>query len=233
MRIEGSVALVTGANRGLGRAVVDALLAAGAAKVYAGARDAATVQVDDERVVALELDVTDTDEVRAAAAAAPDVDLLVNNAGVAEGVSVLDDDAEEAFGRQVDVNVLGPVRLTRAFAPVLAAHGGGAVVNVLSVLSWITSPQASTYAASKAAAWSVTNALRAQLADQGTRVVGVHVAYMDTDMAAHVEGPKTSPADLAEQIVEAVTTGQDEVLGDDVTRHAKKLLGKDPAALAV
>lgn len=232
MQVEGSTVLVTGANRGLGRALVEAFLKGGAAKVYAAARDPESVQVTDARVVPLRLDVTDEAQVRAAVDLAPDVDVVVNNAGIAEQVSVLAGGGVESLRRQLEVNAIGPLLVSRAFAPVLESRGGGAVVNVLSVLSWLTFAPSSTYSASKAAGWSITNALRGQLREQGTQVVGVHVAYMDTDMAADVEGPKLDPADLAAQVLDALESGATEVLGDDTTRQVKSLLSGPVDALA-
>lgn len=232
MNVENSTALVTGANRGLGRAIVEELLQRGAAKVYAGARDPGSVVTDDPRVVPVRLDVTDPASVYAAAAVATDVDLLVNNAGISDGTSVFGPDGVESLRRQLETNTLGPLQMTRAFAPTLEANGGGAVVNVLSVLSWVTFPSTSGYSASKAAAWSITNATRGELKPQGTQVVGVHVGYLETDMAAHVDGPKTDPADLARQVLDAVQSGQDEVLGDELSRGVKSALSGSVAQLS-
>jgi NAD(P)-dependent dehydrogenase (short-subunit alcohol dehydrogenase family) len=232
MDVKGSTALVTGANRGLGKAIVDELLRRGARKVYAGARDPQTVVSDDPRVVPVRLDVTDHDSVYAAAALATDVDLLINNAGISDGTSVFGPEGVESLRRQLETNTLGPLEMTRAFAPVLEANGGGAVVNVLSVLSWVTFPSTSAYSASKAAAWSVTNASRGELRAQGTQVVGVHVGYLDTDMAAHVDGPKTDPADLAGQVLDGVESGADEVLGDELSRGVKAALSGSVAQLS-
>jgi NAD(P)-dependent dehydrogenase (short-subunit alcohol dehydrogenase family) len=232
MNVNGSTALVTGANRGLGRAIVDELLRRGATKVYAGARDPQTVTHQDPRVVPVRLDVTDHDSVYAAAALATDVSLLVNNAGISDGTSVFSPDGVTSLRRQLETNTLGPLEMTRAFAPVLEANGGGALVNVLSVLSWVTFPTTSGYSASKAAAWSITNASRGELRAQGTQVVGVHVGYLDTDMAAHVDAPKTDPADLARQVADALEAGEDEVLGDDLSRGVKASLSGDVARLS-
>ena len=232
MNVEGSTALVTGANRGLGKAIVDELLRRGAAKVYAGARDPGSIDARDARVVPVRLDVTDGGSVYAAAALASDVDLLVNNAGIADNTSLFGPDGVESLRRQLETNTLGPLHTTRAFAPVLEANGGGAVVNILSVLSWVTVPALSAYSASKAAAWSVTNATRGELRAQGTQVVGVHVGYLDTDMAAQVDGPKTDPADLAGQVLDAVESGTDEVLGDDLSRGVKAALSGEVAQLS-
>src|SRR3954465_2552738 len=181
MDIEGSIALVTGANRGLGRAFTRLLLEHGAAHVYAGVRDPASVTDGD--VTPIELDVTSMSTIEAAAVRCSDVTLVINNAGISTGTSILAADALDAGRREMDTNVFGPLAVSRAFAPVLAANGGGALVNVLSGLSWWAAPSTALYSASKAAAWSVTNSLRVELRPQGTLVVGVHCAYLDTDMA--------------------------------------------------
>lgn len=228
--INGTTALVTGANRGLGKAIAEELLERGATRVYAAVRDPHSVT--DPRLTPLRVDVTDTASVAAAAELATDVDLLVNNAGIGSGGSVLGPDGVDALRQQLETNTLGPLVVTRAFAPVLAANGGGTIVNVLSVLAWLTTTGTSTYSAAKAASWSVTNATRGELAPQGTRVVGVHVGYLDTDMAAHVDGPKTDPADLARQILDAVERGEDEVLGDELSRGVKAALAGAPSGLS-
>ena len=231
MDISGTTALVTGANRGLGRAIAEELLDRGAKTVYAAVRDPGSVT--DERLTPIHLDVTDPDSVFAAARVATDVELVVNNAGIAGSGSVLAPQGVESLRRQLETNAIGPLHVIRAFAPYLEANGGGAVVNVLSVLSWVTMAPTSGYSASKAAAWSLTNAARGELRAQGTQVVGVHVGYLDTDMAAHVEGPKTDPADLARQILDAVENGDDEVLGDELTRAVKAGLSGPVAGLSL
>jgi NAD(P)-dependent dehydrogenase (short-subunit alcohol dehydrogenase family) len=225
MNIEGSVALVTGANRGLGHAYARELLAQGAAKVYAGVRDPATVT--DPDLVPLRLDVTDPVQVRQAAEEAGDVTLLFNNAGVLTSTSPLDADAIDQAEHELQVNYFGPMRTARAFAPVLAENGGGALVNMLSVLSWIAFPNAGNYCASKAAAWSMTNSLRTQLRGQGTQVVGVHVGYVDTDMTAGVTDPKSHPADIARIVVQGIADGAEEILADDISRAVKSALSDD------
>jgi NAD(P)-dependent dehydrogenase (short-subunit alcohol dehydrogenase family) len=229
--IDQSTVLVTGANRGLGKAFAEALVAAGAT-VYAGARDPESVTTPG--VTAVRLDVTDPASVAAAAAELGDVTVLVNNAGVWRGGgTVLTDESLDGFREELEANVIGPLNVTRAFAPVLATNGGGAVVNVLSVLSWMTSPSAGGYSASKAAAWSLTNVTRGELREQGTLVVGVHVGYMDTDMAAGVDAPKLAPADLVAQVLEALEKGEEEVLGDETSRFVKSVLSGPPAQLVL
>ena len=228
MKIQGSIALVTGANRGLGAAFVRALLAGGAAKVYAAARNPASVR--QVGAVPVELDVTKPEQVAALARELRDVTLVVNNAGVFEPGPLLAPNAPEALLRQVETNAIGPLRLVQAFAPVLAANGGGAVVNMLSVLSWLTIANVSgAYSASKAAAWAVSNALRQELKGQGTELLSVHAGFIDTDMAAGVQMPKTSPDDVARIAFDALQAGQSEVLVDDITRNVRAGFSATPA----
>ena len=225
MNVEGAVAFVTGANRGLGEAFTRALLENGAAKVYGAARDPGTITVPG--VVPVALDITSPEAIAAAAALAGDVTLLVNNAGISTGTGVLADDTMEGGRREFETNVWGPLAVSRAFAPILEANGGGAVVNVLSVLSWLAMPQTAMYSASKAAAWSLTNSLRVELAPRGTLVVGVHVGFMDTDMAAGVDAPKVSPESVVQATIEALSDGRPEVLADDTSRFVKAQLSGD------
>src|SRR4051812_20462062 len=188
MHIENSVAFVSGANRGLGLALVHALLAKGARKVYAGVRDPASIRIAG--VIPVRLDVTDADQVAAAAAACGDVDLLINNAGIAHLSGYMDSDAIARGQAMFETNFFGVVRMSQAFTPVLAANGGGALVNILSVASWVNAAPLSLYAASKSAAWGFTNGLRSALAEQRTLVAGVHVGFMDTDMTDGIDLPK-------------------------------------------
>jgi len=229
MDVEGSVVLVTGANRGLGRAFTRELLAAGAAKVYAGARDPQSVT--DPDVIPVALDVTDHARVAALATELDDVTLVINNAGVGVGGTPLGIASLDGVRQEFEVNALGTLAVSRAFAPVLEANGGGALVNVLSALSWVAFPSASGYCASKAAAWSLTNALRTELRGQGTLVTALHVGYMDTDMAAHVDGPKADPADVARQVIAGLAAGAPEVLADETSRQVKANLANDLANL--
>jgi NAD(P)-dependent dehydrogenase (short-subunit alcohol dehydrogenase family) len=228
MLINGATALVTGANRGLGRRFTQALLDRGAAKVYAAARNPESV--DQPGVVPVRLDITDPAQVAAAAELAGDVDLLINNAGSGTGVAVLDGDLA-AIRLEMETHYFGTLSMSRAFAPVLAANGGGALVNVLSVLSWFTSAQISAYSAAKAAELSLTNALRLTLADQKTLVTALHVGYMDTDMAAQVDGPKSDPLVIANLLLDGVEAGQPEVVADDVSRTVRAALSGPLSAL--
>ncbi|MET8331872.1 SDR family oxidoreductase [Streptomyces sp. NPDC005181] len=228
MKLQGSVAFVTGANRGLGEQFVRALFDAGAAKVYAGARDPAKVTVPGAIPVAV--DITDHDSVRAAAGQAQDVTLLINNAGSTTRANILTADLE-AFRTEFETHVVGTLAMSRAFAPVLGRNAGGAIVNVLSVLSWVSIPASAGYAAAKAAEWSVTNALRVALAEQGTQVTALHVSYLATEMAANVPGPKSDPAEVARAALDGVEAGLDAVLADDVSKQVQAALAGGPEAL--
>ncbi|UNK47994.1 SDR family oxidoreductase [Lysobacter sp. S4-A87] len=228
MDISKAVVLVTGSNRGLGRALLDALKQAGAAKIYAAARNPDSIDV--EGVTPIALDVTSAASIAAAAKACPDVNVVINNAGIARGGVLLSDTGEQTAREEMDTNFWGPWRMTQAFAPTLARNGGGALVNVLSVLSWISLPGTATYCVSKAAAWSLTNGLRNELRGQGTQVVGVHLGLMDTDMTAGFDAPKIAPKDVAEQIVRALHDGSEEVLADDTSRQVKGSLSSPQAA---
>ncbi|MBT2300288.1 SDR family oxidoreductase [Variovorax paradoxus] len=230
MKIKDSVVLITGANRGLGLAYARAALAAGAKKVYAAARDPKSITLEGVHAVAL--DVTKPEQVEAAARACGDVTLLINNAGISRGSGLLSPEAVDAARAEFETNFFGPWALSRAFAPVLAKNGGGAIVNVLSALSWVSLPGAATYSTTKSATWSLSNGLRNELRGQGTQVVSVHVAFMDTDMASHVPGDKTSPDDVAKQTFAAVESGLPEVLADAVTRQVKQGFVADPPAYA-
>jgi len=225
-KIQDAVVLVTGGNRGLGKAFVAEALARGAKRVYAGARDPGTVTNPD--AVPLALDVTDPDSIAAAAARAGDVTLLVNNAGGYVGTGFLTGDVADVR-REFETNFYGPLLVTRAFAPVIADNGGGAVLNVASALSWLA--VSGSYSASKAALWSLTHSLRLELAPQGVGVTGLHVGYVDTDMAASVTSPKADPVDVVRQALDGIEEGAFEVLADETARSVKRALSGDPAAL--
>jgi len=219
MRIRNAVAFVTGANRGLGLAFAQELLAAGAQKVYAAARDPERITLDG--VDRVRLDVTKPDSIATAASECTDVNLLINNAGISLRSGFLSPHAVEAARSEMETNYFGPLALSRAFAPVLAKNGGGAIVNILSVLSWVTIPSSGTYSASKAAVWAQTNWLRTGLREQGTHVMGVHVGPIDTDMASQLTLPKVKPVDVVRQVLSAIEAGRDEVLADNMTRQVK------------
>jgi NAD(P)-dependent dehydrogenase (short-subunit alcohol dehydrogenase family) len=220
MKIQNTVALVTGANRGIGLAFTRELLARGARKVYAGARNPSAIT--QAGVEAIRLDVTKPEEIMAAAAHAGDVALLINNAGVAHQGGFLASDSEEVARRQLETNFFGMLRMIKAFAPILAAHGGGAVLNVLSVASWINSGTLSAYAASKSAAWSLTNSVRYELASQKTQVLALHMGFVDTDLARAIDAPKTSADDIVKRALDALESGLDEVLADEKARWIKQ-----------
>jgi NAD(P)-dependent dehydrogenase (short-subunit alcohol dehydrogenase family) len=228
MKVEGSAALVTGANRGLGAAISQALLDSGA-KVYGAARD--TTSITNPEVIPVPLDVTSADDVANAARTSAEVSIVVNNAGIFRGGASLAPGAIEAVRAEMETNFFGSMQVARTFAPVLGENGGGALVNVLSVLSFISMPQSATYSASKAAAWSLTNALRMELRHQGTLVVAVHAGFIDTDMAAGVDAEKVSPQLVAAQIVAAIEADAEEVLADPTSEMVKSALSNDLTVL--
>ena len=235
MKIAGSVALVTGANRGVGRAYVQVLLAMGAKKVYAGARDVKgvedLVQSGGGKVEALKLDVTNDTDVKAAAAKCKDVSLLVNNAGANGSSGAVAAGSTEVAHREMMVNYFGVLYLSRAFAPILKSNGGGAMVNMLSVVSRVNMPLLGTYSASKAAAWSLTQAVRGELAKQGTLVVGIFPGAIDTDMARGFDIPKLAPKDVASLALKAVESGTEDVDIGDMAQGVAAGLKADPKAV--
>jgi NAD(P)-dependent dehydrogenase (short-subunit alcohol dehydrogenase family) len=222
MHISGAISLVTGANRGLGRQFAIQLLERGAAKVYATARRPELVTIPGVEV--LSLDITDPASVAAAAEAAADVNLLVNNAGVALRTDLVAGDLD-VLHREMDTNFWGTLSVIRAFAPHLT---GGAILNVLSVLSWIGFPGAGGYAASKSAQWSLTNGVRLELAGQGIQVTGLHLGAADTDMTAGFDVPKADPAVIVRAGLDGLEAGDWEVLADEWPRVAKAALAADP-----
>ena len=225
MKIERSVALVTGANRGLGQVFARELVSRGAAKVYGAARhpDAVT----EPGVTPIALDITDAPRVAQVAQQCADVSLLVNNAGVLKYSTFINVPNLDAARAEMETNYFGTLNMCRAFAPVLGANGGGAIVNMLSVTSFYTNLIDASYGASKAAEWSLTNGVRLELHRQGTLVVGVHASFIDTDMAALTNEPKDSPESVAQQAFDAVEVGQVEVLADERTRTVKAELSRD------
>ncbi|MET8615378.1 SDR family oxidoreductase [Streptomyces misionensis] len=225
--IKDSVVLVTGGSRGLGKALVEELYERGAAKVYATARDPRAVTHPD--AVPLALEVTDPASVAAVAARTPDVTVLINNAGISLGAHSLLDAPLDDVRREFETNFYGPLLVTRALVSVIERNGGGHLLNVHSVLSWLGI--AGSYSATKAALWSQTNSLRLELRPRGIEVTGLHVGYIDTDMTSGIDAPKSDARDVAALALDGVEAGAHEVLADDLTRSVKAGLSGDLAAL--
>jgi len=230
MEIKGKAALVTGANRGLGRAFAEALLEAGASKVYAGARDPSSL--GDHRLIPVRLDVTSPRDVALAAETGGDVEILINNAGLMLTTTVLSEGSDDAMRREMEVNVFGMLAMSKAFAPVLARNGGGVLANILSVVSWYVYPFNSTYCATKHEALAVTEGLRIQLNAQGTRVVGAFAGLIDTEMGAALSpGPKSSPRQSAEKTIEGIRAGLDHVFADERAASVWQATRQDPGRI--
>ncbi|HEX4441981.1 MAG TPA: SDR family oxidoreductase [Galbitalea sp.] len=217
--IAGSVALVTGGQRGLGKAFTQELLSRGAAKIYVTART--PKESDDPRIVPVALEVTDTGAITALAEKLTDVTIVINNAGAGGGAPLLEANLADVK-RLFDINVFGPLEVAKAFAPILKENGGGALVDIHSALSWASG--AGAYGATKAALWSITNTLRLDLANQNTLVVGVHLGFADTDLTKSVTAPKIAPSQAAIALADALEAGEIEVLVDDTSRHFKSVL---------
>jgi NAD(P)-dependent dehydrogenase (short-subunit alcohol dehydrogenase family) len=230
MIIRDCVALVTGSNRGLGLAYCEGLLRAGAAKVYAAARDLSKIGLRDSRIVPIALDVTSAADVVSAVRSCQDVSLLINNAGILRNCPMLAIEAEEAARQEMETNYFAVLSMVQRFAPVLARNGGGAIVNVLSVASWLASPFMATYCASKAAEEVLTDAIRMQLRAQRTHVAGVYAGYIDTDMSAHVTRPKTSPSQVVDRSLAGLESGADRIFADDSAVYVDQRIRADRAA---
>jgi NAD(P)-dependent dehydrogenase (short-subunit alcohol dehydrogenase family) len=226
MKLKDATVFITGANRGLGLAFARHALAGGARKVYGAARDPASILLPG--LVPIALDVTDPAQVAAAAADCGDVTLVVNNAGIADFGGLLEGDSSAALAPMMETNVYGLLRVSRAFAPVLKANGGGALLNVLSVASWLSAPALASYAVSKAAAWSATNGLRNELRAQGTQVLGLHVGFIDTDLTRGIDAPKLAPDFVAAQAFAALGNGDSEVAVGELTQQIKRGLSDAP-----
>lgn len=226
MQLHNATVLITGANRGIGLAFAREALARGARKVYAGARNPASVTLAGVEPIAL--DVTDPAAVAAAARHANDVTLVINNAGIASFGGFLAEGGEASARAHLETNFFGLLRVSQAFAPVLASNGGGALLNVLSVASWINSPLLSVYGASKSAAWALTNGLRHDLRAQGTQVLGLHMGFVDTDLTRGIEMPKSTPEAIVRRAFDALEAGAEEVLGDELTQQVKRGLSAEP-----
>lgn len=227
MDLTTTTALITGANRGLGRHLATELLARGAT-VYAGARNPDSMDLPGAKPIAL--DITDPASVAAAAEAAGDVTLLINNAGSSTGANLLNGDLE-AIRLEMDTHFFGTLSVVRALAPKITANGGGSILNILSVLAWVTFPDVGAYSAAKSAEWSLTNSLRAQLAEQNIRVAGLHVGFMDTDMARGITSLKNDPAEVAKVAIDGIEAGAYEMLIDDLSRKVQAGLSGGVAAL--
>jgi NAD(P)-dependent dehydrogenase (short-subunit alcohol dehydrogenase family) len=226
MKISGSTVLVTGASRGLGRAFVRTLRDAGCTKIYAAARNIDDL-TPDYAVEPFQLDITNGNHVASAAARCRDVNILINNAGVAGFTPALGAPTIDNARLEMETNYFGTLAMCRAFAPVLKRNGGGALVNVLSVVSWFNAPMQGSYCASKAAEWSLTKAARFELRAQGTLVVGVYAGYIDTDMAAALTSPKSSPDEIAARVLAGIEDNSEEILADDRARGVHSELHKD------
>jgi NAD(P)-dependent dehydrogenase (short-subunit alcohol dehydrogenase family) len=216
---------VTGAGRGLGRVFTERLIERGASIVYGGARDPSTITVPS--VVPVPLDITDPYQVNAAAKRCVEVDIVINNAGVMRQSPLLAAPDIDHARDEMQTNYFGTLSMCRAFAPVLAANGGGALVNVLSVVAWFASPSNGSYCASKSAEWALTNDARIELRRQGTLVIGVFASFIDTDMAAGVDLAKISPRSVVDQTLDGIAAGAEEILTDDRTRAIKAALPHD------
>jgi NAD(P)-dependent dehydrogenase (short-subunit alcohol dehydrogenase family) len=228
-RIEGAVALVTGANRGIGRALTEALLSRGVSKVYATARNPEALRdLRDERLVALRLDETDADQIRAVGEAASDVELVFNNAGVALATGIAVSTVLDHARREMEVNYFGPLQLLQCLAPTLARNGGGAVINIGSAAGLTNVPFLPTYSASKAALHSLTQAARILLAAQGTSLFGVYAGPVDTDMVRELALPKTSPREVAFAILDGIEAGREDIFPDPFSVEFGRQFGSSP-----
>jgi len=227
MELKNAVVFITGANRGLGLTFAREALARGARKVYAAARDPSSITL--EGVVPVKLDVTRAEDVAAAAELAKDVTLVINNAGIADFGGFLAPGSVESARRHLEVNLFGPLLVAQAFAPALAANGGGAILNVLSIASWVNNPVLGVYGMSKSAAWALTNGLRQELQGQHTQVLGLHMGFVDTDLTKGIDAPKSTPQAIVSQAFDALEAGEREVLADERTRQVKQGLSASPS----
>jgi len=226
MQVANATILITGSNRGLGLAFAREALARGARKVYAAARDPSQITLPG--VVPIRLDVTNDDDIALAAAQCSDVTLVINNAGIANVGGFLAEDGVRSARKHLETNFFGMLGVSRAFAPILAKNGGGALLNVLSVVSWINSPELGVYSTSKSAAWGLTNGLRNELQAQGTQVLALHVGFIDTDLTRGFDVPKTPAGLVVARTYDALERGDSEVLADEIAQHVKQGLSAQP-----
>ena len=235
MNISGSVALVTGANRGIGRTLVETLVGKGARKIYASARNVATLQELTTShpgvVVSIELDITDHSAVARAATASQDVDLLINNAGISHVTGLIEAKTLDNARAEMETNYFGTLAMCRSFAPILRSNGGGCIVNVLSVLSQVILPVIGSYCASKAAALRLTEGVRAELAAQKTTVIAVMPGAVDTEMTKDFQIPKMLPTEVAQAVMAAIETGTEEIYPGNEALRLSQGLATDPKAV--
>ncbi|PAE37260.1 SDR family oxidoreductase [Bacillus sp. 7884-1] len=227
MKISEQVVFVTGANRGFGRHLALELLSRGA-KVYAGARNPESIDIPG--VIPVKLDITNPQEVAAAAMVAKDLTLLINNAGSSTGASLIDGDLDKIH-LEFNTHFFGTLSMVRTFAPILANKGGGTILNILSALSWVSSGTVGAYTAAKAAEWALTNDLRLNLYPQNVRVAGLHVGFMETDMTSSLEVPKSNPEDIAKITVDGLESDSFEIVADDVSRKIQSVFAGGVSAI--
>ncbi|WP_219702086.1 SDR family oxidoreductase [Marinomonas lutimaris] len=226
MNIENAVVLITGSNRGLGLVFAQEALKRGAKKVYAAARNPETVTL--EGVIPVKLDVNSPEDIARVVKECGDVTLLINNAGIAETGGILGDDVEASLRRQMETNVYAPMKLATAFAPVLAANNGGGIINVASVASWINLPILAAYSVTKAAVWSVSNAMRHELVEQKTQVLTLHVGFIETDLTKGFDVDKVSPETVVANTYNALEAGENQVLADEAAKQVHQALSTYP-----
>ncbi|MFT3707448.1 MAG: SDR family oxidoreductase [Archangium sp.] len=226
MKLQNAVVVITGANRGIGREFAQQLLKRGVKKIYGTSRDPR--KVDLPGVTPIALDVTSEKDVAAAARIATDATLVINNAGIANFGGLVGAEREAVLRSHLETNVFGALKVASAFAPVLARNGGGAILNVASVASWVSNPLLANYAVSKSALWAVSNGLRHELRAQGTQVFTLHMGFVDTDMTSAVNMPKSTPADIVQRALDGLEAGTEEILADEFTRQVKQALVAQP-----
>lgn len=226
MKLKDAVVLVTGANRGIGLEFARQALELGAKKIYAAARNPLNIPLDG--VEKVRLDVTNTGDIADLSENIADLTLLINNAGIAQFGGFMNADSIDSCRRHLETNFFGPLMLSKACAPILAANGGGAILNVLSVACWLNSPMLGAYAMSKSAAWALTNGLRLELAAQHTQVTALHMGFVDTDMSSEVDMPKSSPEEVVARALNGLEQGKEEILADELSAQVKQGLTMDP-----